>query len=195
MTGMRSELRNSALLLLLSAAVAACTPSESKTVSDEPTKDYPARLTMTKASATELNAPAIITPQPEGAVWQTGAQGGLAFGVPGATPLVTFACANEPNGGATLNITRYAATDPGAQALFALIGNGRIARLPVDASAEGKGQIWRGAIPADDAQLDVLKGGNSIEATVPGGGSIKLTASGLPGQLLESCRRANHLVA
>ena len=125
--------------------------------------------------------------QPQGAAWHA-ENNALHFGVPGQQDLLSLGCEHAADGTALLRITRLTRADDNAKALFALIGNGRIARLPLDALRAGDPGVWQGAIPASDDRLDVLKGGNSLEATLPGGGTLKLPASREPGRILTECR-------
>lgn len=151
---------------------------------------YPARLALTEAALPAQVAP----PQPEGAQWtRTGES--LAFAVPGQPALFALACTHDAAGAASLQITRHTRAEEGAKALFALIGNGRIARLPLDVSAPGEAGEWRGTLPAADQRLDVLKGGNRLEATLPGGGTLLIPASNEPAHLLEECRATDRAAA
>ena len=73
-------------------------------------------------------------------------------------------------------------------AILALIGNSHVTRLFVNAVETGDAWTWRGAVAADEPGLDALTGGRSVEATVPGAGSVILNASPLPGELIDRCR-------
>jgi hypothetical protein len=172
------------LLLAGSGGLAGCTQSQSRELVDVAGESsYPARLPLS-----ELAVPAEAPPlQPDGAAWARNG-GEVAFAVPGQTALFALSCTHDAAGAASLALTRHTRAAEGAKALLALIGNGRIARLPLDVSLAGEAGEWRGAIPAGDARLDVLKGGNRIEATLPGGGTLLMPASGDPGRLLEECR-------
>lgn len=137
----------------------------------------------------ELPAPADSAPiQPEGAAWQAASPDQVAFGLPGQPPLLALSCTHDGAGVASIRILRATRAEEGAKALFALVGNGRISRLSLDARQPGEAGQWEGVIPAADPRLDVLRGGNSIEATLPGGGTLKLPASSEPGRLLAQCR-------
>ncbi len=131
-----------------------------------------------------------VSPDTTGAGWQADGAQRIGFSLPGKPAWLTLAC-EQPDPAAAPNIRfiRHAPADPGAKALFAVIGNGRIARLKIDAIRDGKSWHWEGAVPVDDPRLDVLKGPNRIEATLPGAGTLKLNASSMPGQLLAECRR------
>jgi hypothetical protein len=129
--------------------------------------------------------------QPQGGSWQAAAADRVSFGLPGQPGLLTLRCIPASAGrSAAIEVTRQTRSEEGAKALLALIGNGRVSRLPVDSVRGGENGEWRGALSLDDARLDVLKGGNRIEATLPGGGTLLLPASSEPGRLLSACRAA-----
>lgn len=171
--------------LTIALALAACSQSQGRQVmaNPGPAAGYPARLALTAGAVSSGWAPA----QPDGGQWQAAADR-LVFGVPGQAPLLSLACEPGPAGTTRLRIERTTRAEAGAKALVALIGNGRIARLPLNALSDGEAGRWEGVVRARDARLDVLKGGNSIEATLPGGGTLKLPASLEPRRLLEACR-------
>ena len=175
-------------LIAATLLLAACSQSQSREVVDASTGGggYPARMAMAETPLPEETAPL----QPDGGQWSaTGTA--ASFAVPGQPALFTLACSHDPAGAASVEIFRQTRADDGAKAMLALIGNGRIARLPLDATLAGEAGQWRGVIPAADTRLDVLKGGNRIEATLPGGGTLLLPASGEPGRLLEACRASD----
>lgn len=174
--------------IVLGLAVAACSQSQGRQVvaNSGAAEGYPARLALAG-----LALPADAAPeQPQGGAWQVAADR-LSFGVPGQQPLLSMSCQHDASGAAALRIVRVTRAEEGAKALFALIGNGRIARLSLNVIQPGETGQWEGVIPAADARLDVLRGSNSIEATLPGGGTLKLPASGNPGRLLAACRASD----
>lgn len=127
------------------------------------------------------------SPDTQGAIWAAVAgQDRLLYGKPGEPPLFALTCLAGGDGFA-IRFTRYSPADEGAKAFMALIGNGHVGRFKVDAVPAGKAALWQGETSVDDERLDVLTGGNAIEATIPGAGSMKLNASSLPGQLIEAC--------
>ncbi len=172
-------------LVLLSLSLGACSQSQSRqVVENAPDGAYPARMALGAISLPMERAPA----QPEGGAWQA-AGNILRFGVPGQADLLALRCVPAGAGGtAAIEISRRTRSENGAKALFALIGNGRVTRLPVASVRGGENGEWRGSLALDDARLDVLKGGNRIEATLPGGGTLMLPASTEPGRLLAACR-------
>lgn len=175
-------------LFPLVLVLAACTQTQSREVvnNDAGAAGYPARLPLADISLAVEQAPV----QPEGAAWSS-PNGEARFGVPGGAELLAISCDHAPNGAAFVKITRNTRAEQGAKALFAVIGNGRIARLPLDAVRGGDAGEWRGLIPAADPRLDVLKGGNRLEGTLPGGGTLRMTASSAPGRILAACRASD----
>ena len=130
----------------------------------------------------------MTSPDTQGAVW-AGGDGlrRIVFGHPGKPPMLAIECAQ---GGAMLTVTRFAPTEPGAKGMMALIGNGHVERLKVDALTLGDGRdaLWQGRFDPADTRLEVLTGGRQFELTIPGAGTLKLLPSTLPRDLIEECR-------
>jgi hypothetical protein len=190
---MMSVRKSFAIITLLATGTLAlglggCSQSQSRELVDAASgSGYPARLALGDLPAGTSEAAPL---QPEGASWsRSGAE--VAFGVTGQPALLSIACTHDAAGPASLTITRHTRAEAGAKALLALIGNGRIARLPVDVAQPGEAGQWRGVLPAADVRLDVLRGGNRIEGTLPGGGTLLMPASSEPGRLLEECRASD----
>ena len=160
-------------------ALAACKPP----ASDE----YTERTRI--APRAEAPSEPIASPDTEGAVWAaTDNADRLLYGKPGERPFFALECTDQ--GGLPLvAYTRFAKADAHAKAILALIGNGHVSRLKIDATERGDVWRWEGAIEAEDPALDVLTGTRQVEATVPGAGSLILNPSALPGGLVERCRR------
>ncbi|MGB7408850.1 MAG: hypothetical protein WA908_10120 [Pontixanthobacter sp.] len=128
----------------------------------------------------------IASPDTAGAIWARSADGErLLYGTPGERPTLALLCDDD---GHALGIDRYVATDPQAKALMALIGNGHIARLPIDAAQAGDIWFWRGRYAIDDPDLDVLRGRREVELTIPGAGSVILNPSAAPAEFIDRCR-------
>jgi hypothetical protein len=129
------------------------------------------------------------SPQVDGAIWATsGGPDRIVFGRPGQRPFLSLACIGT---GATraLEVTRFAETDPGAKGMMALVGNGHVERLKIDAEWNGRGWLWRGRYLPADTRLEAFTGTRKLELTIPGAGTLLLEGSNAPGQLIELCRR------
>lgn len=173
-------MRRAALLPL--TLLVACNPPAAE--------DYVARVGVAGREAPTLPIP---SPDTEGAVWAPSAANArrLVYGKPGQQVLFALECTGNP-AAPTLTYTRFAAADPHAKAILALIGNGHVARLSIDATRAGPnapgGWLWQGVQPAESALFEGLTGGRQVEATVPGAGSLILNPSSLPGDLIQLCR-------
>lgn len=132
------------------------------------------------------------SPDTEGAEWQPldGARS-IRYGKPGEPPLLTIACELGGTAPPRIRMIRHAPADPDAKALFAVIGPRHNARFKVDAKRNGAGWRWESATLADNPLLDIFAEGGDIEATIPGAGTMKLSASDQPGRLVAWCRRAS----
>lgn len=139
----------------------------------------------------EAQIPPVPSPDVKDAKWEKLAIGnGVRFGKPGLPPLISIVCDMVPGIPANLRVIRNTPADPGAQALFAFIGNGLVSRLKVDAVRNGKDWRWEGSFTPTDPKLDVLDGMGMVEATLPGAGTMELAASSLPRETLNQCRQA-----
>ncbi len=150
------------------------------------TDEYVERVDLAETRGT-VGEP-LPSPDVEGAVWADSGANRIVYGIPGQVPFLALACEGGAGAG-QIHITRFAAADARAKALFALIGNGHIARLPVDAKWNGQAWLWEGSIPADDPRTEVLTGTRKVTATLPGAGMLDLNPSPKPSQLVEACRR------
>ncbi|WP_052207837.1 hypothetical protein [Croceibacterium mercuriale] len=138
---------------------------------------------------THGNTDAILpSPDTSNAGWMVSANGqSIAFGNKGAEPFLTLTCRLRDNP-QRLAIVRHVPARPGQQALFPVIGNGAISRFKVDAAlVDGKWR-WQGAVDATDPQLSVFAGPRTIEATLPGGGTLLVGASRIPAEFVRWCR-------
>lgn len=130
-------------------------------------------------------------PDSEGAQWSIAANGkGIDFGKTAAPPLLSLTCQIGKDGAPPqLTVIRHARSEPGAKALFAVLGNGIVSRLKLDAAlAETEGWRWEGRYPASAPELDVFTGPRDIAATLPGGGELHIAGSGLPREFIDWCR-------
>lgn len=170
-------MKHAAIFVL--AALAACRPPASDR--------YVERIALDDARG----GPSVMatSPETEGAIWaSSGGPQRIVFGHPGKPPLLAIECAGS---GALVTVTRFAATDPHAKGMMALIGNGHVERLKVDALPLGgkRGWLWQGRFEPADPRLDALTGSRKLELTIPGAGTLKLPGSPRPGELIERCRR------
>lgn len=111
----------------------------------------------------------------------------ILYGKPGQPPLIALAC--EQNGPQPyLRLTRFAPAPKDGKAVFAVDGNGYIARWKADAAKVGDSYNWQSIVALDEYKLGALLGPRSIEATVPGAGTVIINQNELPRQLIEQCR-------
>ncbi len=129
------------------------------------------------------------SPDTEDAVWaRSSTPGRIIYGVPGDPALVAIECVRENDAPGRIRIARLAPADEGAGALLALIGNGAVGRIPVDATPRGRGFVWQGEQPAQAGAWDPLDGPRRVTLTVPGAGMVTLNRSQAPATLLRACR-------
>ncbi|MEO1967237.1 MAG: hypothetical protein ABGW87_00810 [Sphingomonadaceae bacterium] len=171
-----AKLRKAALLVLL--PLAGCKPPAAD--------NYVERVGISQRQAP---SPPIASPDSKGAIWVPSPKRveRLLYGKPGQPPLMALEC-NGKGASAAITYTRFAAADRDAQAILALIGNGHVSRLKIDATREGDAWLWHGSVNPHDEALEALTGSHRVEATVPGAGSVILNASPLPGELIRLCR-------
>ncbi len=168
-----------AIVLTAMLALAACKPP--------PTDDALLRE-IPEAEPTFASDP-LPSPDTQGAMWVPSPQDAarIIFGIPGQPALLALECDSEgplPR----LRITRIAPADEGAGALLAMVGNGHIGRLPVNATEIGGRSVWFGEALASDLVWEPLAGPRALTLTVPGAGMLEMEASTLPGRFIEGCR-------
>jgi hypothetical protein len=130
------------------------------------------------------------SPDVTNAVWSAGENNQSArFGLPDEAPMLTLACEMPDKASPVIHIVRNTPADPGAKALLALLGNAMNARLAVETHAHDGTWRWESEVAALDPQLDVFMDGGAVEATVPGGGTLKLAASSEPARVITACRQ------
>lgn len=159
-------------------ALAACNPPATDT--------YVARSD--RNTLAELIETPLASPDVTGAAWvPSTTPHRLVYGRPGEMPLLALAC--EQNGPVPhLTLTRFARAPENGQAIFAVDGNGYIGRWKADAVEASGGHVWQADIGLDEYKLNALLGDRSIEATVPGAGTVIINQNELPRQLIETCR-------
>ena len=151
---------------------------------DEPVQSQ--RISLEEARATP--AEPLRSPDTKEARWTvTNDDQAISFGLAGAEPLLTLACDLRETP-ATLALIRHVDARPGQKALFPVLGNGTISRFKVDAALHQGEWRWEGVLPASDPQLDVFTGPLEIEATLPGGGTVMIAGSRIPGEFVNWCR-------
>lgn len=167
-------------LTLCPAAIllAACQP---------PDQDGPSQRVDLAAGTTGPSTP-IASPDTADAIWSPDGEARLLFGNVGAAPFLSLECVEPGTDDAAIRIVRHIPADAEAQALFAFIGNGTMARIPVEATWRGNRWRWEGEISANAADLDTLTGRRALYATLPGGGRLDLPASAAPGEFIDRCR-------
>lgn len=137
-----------------------------------------------------LVPPVVMTSSPDTsqALWLVSADGqALVYGNQGAPALLTLAC--EPAAAPPrLTIIRHAPALPGQTALFPVIGNGERSRFPVDARRVQGEWRWQVTLPAEDTRWEVFAGSRQLLATLPGGGTLDMAGSRMPGAFLDWCR-------
>lgn len=133
----------------------------------------------------------MLTPSPdaEGAVWTLTPDGrSILFGKDPRAPYLSLACKISKDTPPAITVIRHAEADPGAKALFAVMGGPTTARLKVDARQSPKGWRWEGTYPADAAELEAFTDPRGLEATLPGAGMLKASGSPLTRQFIDWCR-------
>jgi hypothetical protein len=151
----------------------------------------PQRISLDEARAKV--AEPLPSPDTEGAAWTVTDNGqAIHFGRAGAPPFLTLACDLRADP-ATLTIIRHVEARPGQKALFPVLGNGMVSRFKVDAALDEGEWRWEGVLPASDPQFDVFTGPLELEATLPGGGTLLIEGSRIPGEFVNWCRAGGRL--
>ena len=175
----RNRIAKLTLALAVAASISACERGPEQPVAQQ-------RISLDQAS--RMPAEPLPSPETDDARWTVAGNGqAVDFGRPGETPMLTLACDLRKTP-AELRIVRHVTARPGQKALFPVIGNRIISRFKVDAALADNEWRWQGTLPADDPLLEVFEGPGSLEATLPGGGTVKIAGSALPGQFLTWCR-------
>ena len=168
-------------LSLVASALAACKP---------PPTDADLARDMPQAAPTYASDP-LPSPDTQGAMWALSPQSDrrIIYGIPGQPALVAIECGEAEGAGVPdLQITRLSPADEGAGALLAIIGNGAIGRIEVDATKQGSRYVWQGRAPASDTIWEPFEGPRKVTVTVPGAGMVTLNPSETPWTFLSECR-------
>lgn len=129
------------------------------------------------------------SPDTLGAAWRVAENGrAIEFAKPGETALLTLACLLGDNAPPQMLIVRHAPALPRQTALFPVIGNGMRSRFMVDARLTDGEWRWEGVLAASDPMWDVFTGPRELQATLPGGGMLKIEGSRIPGEFVTWCR-------
>ncbi|KRA82762.1 hypothetical protein [Altererythrobacter sp. Root672] len=132
------------------------------------------------------------SPNLKDASWSVSENGqAINFGGTGA-PMLSLVC-NLKATPARLTVIRHVGTRPGQKALFPVIGNGTISRFKVDATLHQGEWRWEAPLEASDPLLDVFTGTHELEATMPGGGTLKMEGSRIPSEFVNWCRAGGRL--
>lgn len=166
-----------ASIIAVLIALTACKP---------PPGDAAMERTTPEAEPTFASTP-LPSPDTESAIWAPSQKPGrLIYGVPEEPALIALECLTT-NGAQVLQITRMAQADENAEALLALVGNGALGRIEVDATEIGSNLHWQGEISLTDRNLEPLLGPRKVTATIPGAGMVELNPSSLPAALFQAC--------
>lgn len=158
-------------------ALAACKP---------PPTDADMARDMPEAEPAFASDP-LPSPDTEGAAWVPTSQDRLIYGIPGQPALVALECLERDSVAPSVRITRLSPADEGAGALLALVGNGHIGRVAVDAREVNGRIVWQGEALASDLLWEPFKGPRALGVTVPGAGRVEINPSTLPGLFIEIC--------
>ena len=172
------NLHGRAATLLLLCFLAGCDAG------DEPVQAQRISLDESRAAPAQT----VVSPDTSGASWKVSADGqAVDFGEPDQRPFLTLACRLRAQP-AQFTIIRHVAAKPGQKALFPVLGNGTISRFKLDAKLGSGRWRWEGTLPASDPMLDVFTGPRELEATLPGGGTLVIEGSRIPGEFVTWCR-------
>ncbi len=131
-----------------------------------------------------------LTPSPdsEGANWSLAADGmTIGFGKDPQAPYLSLACELSQDEEPRITVIRHAPADPGAKALFAVLGESLTARLNLDAEIVDGDWQWQGSYPASSPQITAFASDKKLQATLPGAGTIDMPASPLPAEFIAWC--------
>lgn len=140
----------------------------------------------------ETRAQLALTPSTdsENASWQMAPDGlGILYGPNPQAPYLSLTCQLTKGAEPKVAVIHHAHADPGAKALFAVLGSLATVRLKLDARQSENGWRWEGTYPADAPELAAFAGPRGFEATMPGAGMLKASGSSLPGEFVGWCRK------
>ena len=171
---------------ILALPLAACGQANGATT-DEP-------VDLAEAVAAAPSELVMESPETQFATWTVAESGhAIHFANPGQPPLLTLDCDLDAEP-ITMAIIRHAPALPGQSALFAVMGNGHVSRLPAEPVVKDNEWRWEASLPADDKGLDLFIGPGDMRATLPGKGAIAMQPSRIPGEFVEWCRAGGETV-
>ena len=141
--------------------------------------------------APRFAAAPLPSPDTTGAIWARSPNdsGRLIYGVPEQPALRALECTAADSELPMLQITRLSPADRDAGALLALVGNGHIGRIAVDARDVNGRLVWQGEAAAADTVWEPLAGPRALGVTVPGAGRVAVNPSIAAMAFIEDCRR------
>ncbi len=146
----------------------------------------PARISLDEVR--QQSEEPLASPDTAKAAWIVRGDGqAVDFGAKAAAPLLSLEC-DLRGAPVSVAVVRHAPARPGLTALFPVLGNGGIERFKVDAGLVDGEWRWQAVLPAQDPQLDVFVGQADLEATLPGGGTLAIEGSRVPGEFVTWCR-------
>lgn len=182
--GWRAPVAEALGLAVLLLMLPACQPALADDAQSEPPRAQ--RIALAETNRALLRP--LVSPDTSEARWtvDSGEQA-IHFGSSDAAPLMTLDCqpGRQPP---QIRIIRHAPARAGEGALFPVIGNGLRSRFLVDAAVVGDESHWEGIVDAADPMLDVFTGPNSLTATLPGRGMLRIGGSRIPGEFIRWCR-------
>ena len=159
----------------------------------QPAADRAQRIALGEAG--ERHEQPLPSPDTTRAMWTVSASGkAIHFGNANAKPWLTLDCRLEDRANPQFAVIRHASAFPGQTALFAVMGNGFVSRLPAAATLgkdeDGNGGEWRweAVLPAADPAWNLFIGPGDMRATLPGKGAIEIPPSAIPGEFVSWCR-------
>ena len=152
------------------------------------------RIALLQPDSSPAHEIVLESPETEFAFWTVAENGhAVHFGNEGEPALLTLDCRLDAEP-AQMAIIRHAPALPGQGALFAVMGNGHISRLPADAVLKDGEWRWESILYAADPQLDLFIGPGDMRATLPGRGALAMAPSRIPGEFVEWCRAGGRTI-
>ncbi len=152
------------------------------------------RITISEAG--ERHEQPMPSPDTARGTWTVNETGkAIRFGNPGAKPWLTLDCRLAPGKPPEFAVIRHASAFPGQTALFAVMGNGFVSRLPAAALLRDGEWRWEASLPARDPAWNLFIGNGDMRATLPGKGAIAIPPNAIPGEFVSWCRAGGRVGA